>query len=211
MSKKEFNPVVYSAEFETTNGTLRIVINVNRLISDIQNYTMKLLQARDIPMNLESLPPNDKVVQFITNNMPWVPADRVMRTAEAHYEGLMREVDGNAGLIALTLTSDVTLWNVDPEPYDEPKNDPYAIEGDREIPEPEKNLLHPTERRLKQILDAMVSNPKSFIDMQDAINTALILVQRGVGAETDDDGFQPRVASKPVRRKAVSDSVEPEA
>lgn len=205
------SPVVFSKEFETPSGVLRIVIDVSRITNDVQNYTMKLQQARGIPMNLEAISPTDTVVQFIAKNMPWIPADRVMRTAIEHYESLMRDVTSNAGLIAMTLKSDKTCWDRIPAEYDKPKRDEFAIDDDVDIPEPERDLRHPAERRLKQIMDLMIENPGSFIDIQEAINTALILVQRGVGAETDDDGFQPASTGKPVRRKAVASSVEPEA
>jgi hypothetical protein len=202
--------VIFSKEFETANGVLRIAIDVSRLLTDVRNYTMKLQQARGIPMNLEAIAPNDPVVQFITKNMPWVPADRVIHTAIEHYEMVMREVEADAGLVTMTLTSDKSCWERVPTPYDPPIKDEFAIEGDIDIPEPERDLRHPTERRVKQIRDIMIDNPASFMDMQEAISTALILVQRNAGAETDDDGFRPGSTRKPVRGKSVANRVEPQ-
>jgi hypothetical protein len=211
MAQQSVDPVIFRKEFETSRGVMRIAIDLSRMTSDIGNYTMKLQQARGIPMNIENLPPTDPVVQFVVKNMPWVGADKVLWVASEHYRTLMQEVTSNAGLIALTLTSDKSLWDAIPEPYEKPKSDEFAIEGDVNIPEPERNLAHPTERRLKLVLDLMLENPAYYADIQDAISTALILLQRNAGVETDDDGFRNGSPRKPVRRKAVSDNVESEA
>lgn len=211
MAQQSVDPVIFRKEFETSRGVMRIAIDLSRMTSDIGNYTMKLQQARGIPMNIENLPPTDPVVQFVVKNMPWVGADKVLWVASEHYRTLMQEVTSNAGLIALTLTSDKSLWDAIPEPYDKPKNDEFAIEGDVSIPEPERNLAHPAERRLKLVLDLMLENPAYYADIQDAISTALILLQRNAGVETDDDGFRNGSPRKSVRRKALSDNVEPQA
>lgn len=207
---QQLDPIIFRKEFETSRGTMRIVIDISRMTSDINNYTIKLQQARNIPMNIENLSPSDPVVQFVNKNMPWVEPEKVLWTASEHYRGLVQEVSSNAGLIALTLTSDKSVWEAVPLPYDKPKSDEFAIDGDVDIPEPERNLAHPAERRLKLVLDLMMENPAYYTDIQEAISTALILVQRNAGAETDEDGFRPAIARKPVRGKPVASRVEPE-
>ena len=204
------NGILYQSEHKTAKGIVRVVLDVTRIQKDLDDITTKLMQARGIPMDQENLSQVDPLVRFVVTSMPWIPPDKVMWTASERYITLAKEASNHAALIATTRTSDREIFTGDPEPWPKETNEDFGIEGDVSFPEVEYNILHPVERRLKQLVDVLATIPEAMYAIGQATNTALIAAQRG-SPEVDEDGFQPKLASKPVRGKAVPPSVEPTA
>lgn len=182
--------ILYDQKFETELGTIFVKIDLRNIMYLVSDYQAKLMQARRIPMNQEAISPADPLVKFVTEHMTWVPETDVIWTASQRYAELANQAYGHAAVLAITAVPE-NNWEFDPAPYEQEAKG-YMIPGDVEFPEITYNLRHPLERRLKQLMDMMETNLLVRRQIEETMTNTLIIVQRKLAAETDQDGFRPK-------------------
>jgi hypothetical protein len=134
----------------------------------------------------------------------------LQRDVQQMYEGWKRDLQSD--VITLTMFAENKLLN-EATPYDESDEDDKPqydwLEQDIALPEPPRDLTNPYEKRLKQIIDFLTVCGYEFgKEVENAINEGILAAIRGLGAETDDAGFQPGTTGDGVHANPVSDVAE---
>lgn len=203
------NSILYRETFETEKGPINVVVDISRVLEDIQNYIDKLKLSRGIPYDLANLAPTDPAVMAVIAAMPWLKDDpeRIYQTARSQYELQVEKIKTDAAILATTRTSPIFMF--DPDPYPE-ESDSAEDAWDFKLKEPVRNLANPLERRIKQIMDALSTDIKHVVAFESAMRNVFVLAQTG-GVKVDEDGFRSGQPSGDVLAKAKSRGRKPEA
>ena len=189
--------VLYDETFETEKGSVRVVVDFSVILDDVQNYTDKLMVARRIPFDTQNLSPADPMVIIASAGMPWITDSmEVVDMARRHYDLHANKARMDAVVLASTRSN--TAYHFDPDPYPVTQ---AADDWDFSLPEPNKNLLNPVERRLKQIYDVLTSDAETVAKFYAAMQTVFVEAQRRQQA-TDADGFRAGRSGGSVPKKA---------
>jgi hypothetical protein len=177
---------------------LRVYANLKFLLDDQNDYFIKLLEARRIPKDPSSIRPDDPLIkmvseiEFIAAMPDKTPAEReaknrlILEELAAHYEKHAKVAENEAVLLALTIENTFTE---PPTPYSETETSGRQRPGLVQLPEPVRDLRHPVEARLKQVIDRLYHSPEAFNELQEVTRYLAIEMGRRM-QNADRDGFR---------------------
>lgn len=195
--------ILLDKTFQTPKGEIRVLVDLSRITSDIETYADKLMQARGIPFDIQASLPSDPLVPLASKLMPWIEdANQILEMVSRHYEYHKSKARSDAGIIAFTKIN--PKFKFDPSPYPDPE--PEEDWDTQSLPDPVRNLNHPVERRLKQIMDVISSDISVGMQFYQAAETLYVEVERR-SRKVDEDGFQPGRSGGDLSEKVVSGSV----
>jgi len=176
---------------------LRVYVDLRYFPEDQRDYLAKLLAARGIPRDDNSIAPDDPLIKLVSEDptiasMPEkTPSEKkqkslaILETLAGHYEKYREQAMTDAVILAMTTENVLTE---PPTPYaEEPplRRRPGLIT----LPAPTRNLQNPVEYRLKQIYDILEKSPGALGDLQRL--TSSMAVEIGRRFQTvDRDGFR---------------------
>lgn len=177
----------------------QIVVRADlRYISgDQQDYLIKLLEARKLPRDPDSIAPDDPNISMIMR-LPHIAAmpDKtraeqdaksraVLSELASYYQKHIRQAESDAVMLALTIDN---TFEEPPIPY-EPNVVVRHRPGLVDLPEPVRDISHPVEARLKQLLDRLTKSPRALQQLQEATAFMAVDIQRRLQM-MDKDGFR---------------------
>ena len=199
LTQQEQNDITLVIDRVIGDEPNQIVVRADlRYISgDQQDYLIKLLEARKIPRDPDSIAPDDPNISVVMK-LPHIAAmpDKtraeqdaksraVLKELASYYQKHIRQAESDAVMLALTIDNE----------FDEPPT-PYEVEtvvrrrpGLVDLPEPVRDLSHPVEARLKQLLDRLAKSPRALQQLQEATAFMAIDIQRRLQM-MDRDGFR---------------------
>lgn len=183
-STASINSVLYDKVWEFPKGKIRLTIDLKNVLERMERYKDQLVYSRDLPFNPDSIDIGDPLVQWIAENMSWIASDKVKPTAISHYHKMHNSTETDAFILAVTV--DNTLENA-PLPYDEEPNK-EEIPGIVTMPTYKRNVEHPVEARLKQVMDIMASDLGNAMKLMTTLESAMVRIKQ-MGAKSDPDGF----------------------
>lgn len=187
-----------------TERTITVYKNFETVVEMIGRYAPKLCISRRVPQNYDSLTRADPLVREAKRRMNYLPDPigyvRVWCVQQ------IQTASRDAGYLGLFSHPD-NVFADEPKPY--PPEKPLPGTED-DLPDPERDLRHPLERRLKQIYDFLLDLKKypkaaarfevvgqrfqrhmnALADQMDGLKPAEDVV------ETDEDGFQSEPANR---------------
>lgn len=187
MSKKksvqETEPVILIDHlFDHEGITLKLYADFRHILGDIEEYKQKLSDARNIPSSDQILP-DDPILELIekqpdvtampdnTREQQFAKNRYILTTAQSYYRKQRDAAHTDAVILALTIDN---LLTEEPEEYDEEKVVRVLPGMGVPLPEPKRNLDHPVEKRLKQVLDRLVQIPGSLKKLEEVISMMTI-------------------------------------
>lgn len=172
---------LFYEQVETPEGTFTLSLSRDDGLDTLTKYQQKLMQVRGIPLDTTNIDPRNPVLEIIKKQMPFLNKTERVDYLRGYYQNLEADARQAAAMLAV-FADQSNVMTRDPEPY---KNTTLpGLEDD--LPEPPKNLNHPLERRLKQIVDLLNRQEKSFEGLLGRLADAM----NGGAEETDEDGFR---------------------
>jgi len=172
---------LFYEQAETPEGTFTLSLNRHDGIETLTKYQQKLMQIRGIPLDTTNIDPRNPMLEVIKNRMPFLNKHERLDYLRGYYQNLESEARQAAAMLAV-FADQSNVLSLDPEPYK--STSLPGLEDD--LPEPPKNLNHPLERRLKQIVDLLNRQEKHFEGLLGKLAEAM----NGGSEETDADGFR---------------------
>jgi hypothetical protein len=182
---------------ENPEVTLRFTGDLEFLLSDVEDYAAKLREGRRIPQNTDTIMPDDWILEAIESLPEIQKLPKITRTeatarnktilelARSYYTQQERVVMSDALILALTIDNDLTE---EPSPYEKSKM--RARPGLPTLPEIQRDLTNPVERRLKQVMDRLLQIPGALGQVRDMTDT--LTVEMRSLMQRDRDGFRNR-------------------
>jgi hypothetical protein len=158
---------------------LRLVIDVNAYMNDIELYQTQLLIARGIPQQPSGFRPDDPNINRVSEYYKNIKDrkkrdDSIIAALESHYQRLIDKMQALGAMLAATK---YTIIEDAPKPYDDEDQD-ESLPGVMTLPEPIPDLDNPVEYRLKQILDLLIEHPAAFIRLQEIFKSAKVVISQ---------------------------------
>ncbi len=168
----------------------------------VDQYQTALLVARNIPFNIQTITVSDPLVLVTANVFRIKDGEQARRQAMQYYEKWTNDALKHAWTMAVLTDNE---FEGEPMDWDD---DPMPPPGVPIIPEPKLNLQNPTERRLKQIVDLIDQSRELQLEVQTAVNNALVeLVNDDEDVDPDEKtGFQPEPTDSGVHDEVSSDN-----
>lgn len=141
-------------------------------------YETALQVARNIPFDSSKLSVTDPLVMIVANVFRITDGQQALVQAQQYYNKWALDAKKHGWMLALLADNDFVG---EPEPYPAPDAPPPGIPI---IPEPKYNILNPTERRLKQMIDYLDSDDNFQQTVMTAVNDAMVKLVNEV-EETD--------------------------
>lgn len=150
-----------------------------------EQYTTALQIARGIPFNPQAIPVTDPMVLVIANVYRITDGQQAINQAIQHYQKWMMDATKHGWMLALLSDND---FRNEPTAWDAPEPPPPGIPV---VPEPKPNLLNPTERRLKQIIDYLSIDQDFQQTVMTTVNDAMVRLVNEVEEVDPVTTFQP--------------------
>lgn len=201
--------VLIDKVIETSKGELRILIDYEFFLTDLEKYSDRLRIARAIPFDLDNISPSDPAIMAASKIMDWTDDTvAIVESVKRHYAGLDAQARKDAMVLAATRKN--SIFEFEPKPYD-----PVRVQEEEwevSLPVSERNLNDPIERRLKQIFDLLSESQDTFRSFYQMMQTVFIQAERKARqAKTDEDGFHPGRSGGTVHPKVISGRVQSKA
>jgi hypothetical protein len=188
-NQQMLSSVIFDEVLTSSKGwSLRVLVDLARIQDDADRYEDQLRFSRGIPFNLDTLTPFDPLCIYVATNMTWMKSEDVVNAARQHYQKLISEAQRDSIILATIASPDNRLV-LDPQPYMEPEDE--ALPGLVTMPRVKRNLDNPVERRLKQFIDLLSSDPPVMQRFNAAFEKAAVELTRKA-AELDPNGFRPQ-------------------
>lgn len=188
---KKISTVIWDRIFDTPKGVIRFYLELTNTMETIRKYQKHLCHTRRIPMSLQVLPGDPRILE-VSKLMPW--ENNPLESLAMTY-GSWRDDAENEAMILTMANVPENKWEFIPSPY--APDFGGDLMGGIELPSPERNLNHPTERRLKQIMDILESDPTVLSMFESEFEVAAKKFYRLVmhpaaqsKGDTDEDGFR---------------------
>lgn len=206
--------VVCDEIFTSETGLkLRMRVDLATIIGDTQKRHQALMIARGIPLDRVNLSPgNDVVTAYREQLGKGISDDDLMDMARAHYERYVNDAYEDALVLAMFTHPDNNNLPA-PEPY---TDEELAEETDLvSVAPPKRNLLHPSEKKLKQIMDFVAADPSILARFQRIFNSVTVRINELVAVEAakkvvDGAGFQPAGTRRDLPANDVAPDLQPE-
>ena len=213
---------IYDEEFEIDGHKIRFAFGYN-VQEVLTKYLDRLLFLRQIPMNIDNFNvQTDPVFLIAYDNLAYMmkgkdkskrtqKAKQIERAKEAqkqtiwYYQKALEQAKADASVLTIAAHPD-NKFDFEPKPYPAPSDNlPLpGMEDEQSLPEIVPDISNPLERRVKQIVDLILSADKSDIEkIENVFTVALMNVEREA-----ESGFQPRDASGDAYSEDAGDSVE---
>lgn len=190
--------------------------SVEDLSEIIQAYQNALLDARGVPLQAAGYDQSsDPYVTWLIHNRrdiyvdPFTGEDypdgpqRIHRAVVRYYERVHNDAFTDAGILAVCAKT--PQLDFDPKPYE--KEESPTLPGLVKEPEIRKNIAHPVERRLKQLLDLLEEDPAVFFEASRVFSTIALNLRMRLEGRTSE-GFQPEPTDGSANKKAGTASKE---
>lgn len=186
----------------TGEKTIRLFGDLRYVSADLDDYYAKLLIARSIPTDPENFSPNDPLIAYVANQ-PEILAMPVLTRVEqearnravfteitSYYARQSESARSEAMMLALTVESEI---QDEPIPWDE---EPVGRKrpGMITMPSMKRDISHPVERRLKQLVDRLAEIPDALTQVRDAATYLAVSAQTRL-QRVDRDGFRGKPSS----------------
>lgn len=158
---------------------LRLVIDINAYMQDIELYKQQLLISRGIPLQPSAFRTDDPNIQRVSEYYRNIKdkkkrEDSIIASLEGHYSNLIDKMQALGAMLAATKFS---ILDNEPKPYEDEETGSF-LPGIMSLPEPTPDLDNPVEYRLKQVLDLLIEHPNAFIKLQEIFKKVKIVVSQ---------------------------------
>lgn len=216
--EKQVSTVVIDDVISLPDGrSLRMTFDLAKTLQKAALYVDDLLDVRRIPYDINNLPARDPILMYLTQQYSdrlkskrMVPED-ILAKAVKYYQRAMAEVQKDAYMIAMfAAPENLEILSEPALPYDPPteESDPLVLQ----MPVITKDLDEPIERRLKRLMDILITTGAWF-RVEGILET--LSVRMNIFAqelvEVDDQGFQPAAANAAVLTEVQPISEQPQA
>lgn len=176
--------------------SLRLYFDLSTTITKANQYADEFTTIRGLPFDLDNISAKDPVLMYcVSHYAPQMKAglisqEAILHRVQQYYTQARAEAQKDAMMVAMFNHPDnLELLNREPEPY------PPESKGDEDplvltMPTIAKNLVYPTERRLKVLTDLLISTG-AILQVTNLLNTLSVRINVFAQEliETDDSGF----------------------
>lgn len=211
MAQQALSTIVYDEQFTTPKGSVRLLLDIGKFQKNLEDFQRQLLHARAIPFDTANIPPTDPAYLAVQPYFEHVSgqqqAEMVLGMVSGHYQSMQQDASRDATILAMIANKDSAM-DFEPEPYAE--EDDEAVPGMVQIPSLPRNLNWPAERRLKQFLDLINSDPEVALKFNQNFQMAIIKFSAEV-EKIRAEQFRPTAVGGAISKRAKPARVEPSA